>query len=99
MKTDYLQFKNKLEFSGRTFFGLHDLRKFYPHKGESLKVLLNNWMKRGLIHRLAKGFYAFSAAQVDYLRLANYLDANSYISFEYALYYHKKKRVKARWAC
>lgn len=88
MKTDYLQFKKKLDKIGKTYFGLNDLEKFYKGKKESLKPLLSNWASRGIIERIGKGYYAFSITDVDYLRMANELDKNSYISFEYALYYH-----------
>jgi len=88
MKVNYLQFKKMAESSGKTYFNFYDLKKFYPSSREGLRVALSNWVKRGLIHGLGKGFYAFSIADLDYLRLSNELDKDSYISFEYALYFY-----------
>lgn len=88
MKTDYLKFKKILDRTGKTYFELHDLKKFYSGGKGSLKTLLSNWTNRDIIQRIGKGYYAFDIAKVDYLRVANELDKNSYISFEYALYYH-----------
>lgn len=88
MKTDYLKFKKILDRTGKTYFELHDLKKFYGGGKGSLKTLLSNWISRDIIQRIGKGYYAFNISGVDYLRLANELDKNSYISFEYALYYH-----------
>jgi len=93
MKIDYLQFKKKLEKTGRTYFSLYDLKKFYPSGPKSLKVLLSFWTKtfwtkKGLIYHLTRGFYSFDITRTDYLRLANELDKTSYLSFEYALYYY-----------
>lgn len=88
MKTDYLEFKKSLEKIGKTYFGLNDLEKFYKGKKKSLKTLLSSWVDRENIQRIGRGYYAFNISGIDYLRLANELDKNSYISFEYALYYH-----------
>lgn len=87
-KINYLQFKKEIENSGKTYFAWHDLKKSYYGPRESFKVLLSNWVKKRLIYHLGRGFYAFNLASVDYLRLANEFDRDSYISFEYALYYH-----------
>lgn len=88
MKTDYLQFKQNLENTGKTYFQFSDLEKFYSHHSGSLKTLLSRWAKRGAIYGLKRGFYAFDIIRVDYLHLANNIYGDSYISFEYALYFH-----------
>lgn len=86
--TDYLQFKKSLEKTAKTFFNLNDLKKFYAGNIDSLKVLLSNWTKKGMIFNLGRGYYTFNLAAADYLQLANILDNSSYVSFEYALSYH-----------
>lgn len=88
MKINYLQFKQTVEGAGKSFFTLVDLKKFYPPKRENLQVLLSVWTKKNLIYRLGKGFYSFNLSQVDYLSLANAIDPDSYLSFEYALSYY-----------
>lgn len=88
MKTDYLQFKQNLENTGKTYFQFSDLEKFYSHHSGSLKTLLSHWAKRGAIYGLKRGFYTFDIIRVDYLHLANNIYGDSYISFEYALYFH-----------
>lgn len=88
MKTDYIQFRQKAENIDKTFFTLTDLKKFYSSSRVNLQVLLSVWAKKGLIYHLGQGFYSFNLAGIDYLSLANAIDVHSYISFEYALYYH-----------
>ncbi|MFH1187273.1 MAG: hypothetical protein V1688_00235 [bacterium] len=89
MKTiNYLAFKKSLEKTGKTFFNLNDLKKFYSGNIGSLKVLLSKWTKRGMIFKLGRGYYTFNLAAVDYLHLATMFDNSSYISFEYALFYY-----------
>ena len=88
IKINYLEFKKSLEQTGKTYFSFYDLKKFYHSDQKSLKTLLSNWVKKDLIQNLSRGFYAFEIAKLDYLRLANEIDNNSYISFEYALYYY-----------
>ncbi|MBL7141746.1 hypothetical protein ISS21_01460 [Patescibacteria group bacterium] len=88
IKTNYLQFRKVLQNTGKTYFNFYDLKKFYPYSRENLKILLSNWVKKKWIHHLRKGFYAFDVVNLDYLRLANDMDKNSYISFEYALYFY-----------
>ena len=88
VKINYLKFKKSLEQTGKTYFSFYELKKFYHSDQKSLKTLLSNWVKKDLIQNLGRGFYAFKIAKLDYLRLANEIGNNSYISFEYALYYH-----------
>lgn len=88
MKINYIQFKKSIEDIGKTYFHFNDLKKFYPSSRASLKVLLSNWIKKKIIYSLGRGFYTFNIVDLDYLRLANEFDRNSYISFEYALYYY-----------
>lgn len=85
-KVNYLQFREDVEATGKTYFNKYELKKFYHGTKGSFKVLLSNWIKKRLIYSLSKGFYAFNLTKVDYLHLAHEFDRNSYISFEYALY-------------
>ena len=87
-KVNYQQFKETAENTGKSFFSLSELKKIYRGSAISLKVLLSSWVKKKMIYHLGRGFYAFNASKVDYLSLANTLDVNSYLSFEYALYYY-----------
>src|SRR3989339_526896 len=84
----YQRFKEVIEQTGKTYLTLSDIKKFYTHQKESLRVLLSQWKKQGLIFQLSRGMYTFNLASVDYLQLATTLYPNSYISFEYALQLH-----------
>ncbi|MFH1564536.1 MAG: hypothetical protein ABIC82_01670 [bacterium] len=86
--TNYLDFKKSLGKTGKTFFSLNDLKKFYAGSKESLKTLLSSWTKKGMIFNLGRGYYTFNLAAVDYLHLATMFDNSSYVSFEYALSYY-----------
>ncbi|MFA5995605.1 MAG: hypothetical protein WCW27_04830 [Patescibacteria group bacterium] len=88
LRTQYLSFKTELEQTGKTYFSLSDLEKFYQHKKTSLKALLTHWKKQQLITKVGHGYYTLDLARVDYLQLATTLYPNSYVSFEYALYYY-----------
>lgn len=85
---NYQKFKKEIDYLRKTYFSLIDLKKFYPHKADSLKSLLSRWSKQGLIFHLGKGYWTFDLANVDYLRLACNLVRPSYVSFEYGLNYH-----------
>jgi predicted transcriptional regulator of viral defense system len=87
-KISYFEFKQSLVRSGKTYFTLQDLQKYYPHKKGSLKQLLVRWVQKGYMNALGRGYYTFDMTTLDYLRLACELVRPSYISFEYALYYH-----------
>lgn len=87
-QVNYNQVKKLLEHTGKNFFTLSDLKKFYAGDKESLKVLLSGWKQRDMIYNLGKGYYSVNAAGVDYLQLATVAAAFSYVSFEYALYYY-----------
>lgn len=86
--TRYIQFKNRVTATNKTYFTVADLDLFYPSNRSSLQVLLAGWKKRGWIYHLGRGYYAFDLAQVDYLQLATTLYPQSYVSFEYALHWH-----------
>lgn len=87
-KINYLQFKKKLEDTRKDYFTFQELKKFYPHDQKNLSVLLSHWTQKGLIYHLGQQYYTFNLANLDYLRLASSVDKNSYVSFEYALYFY-----------
>ncbi len=87
-KVSFVQFKREIEKSGKTFFTIYDLQKFYTGNKKSLAVLLHNWKKNNLIYHLYKGLYSFDITKVDILHLSYIIDETSYISFEYALHLH-----------
>ena len=87
-KINYQKFKENLENTGKTYYSLSELKKFYPNKGTSIKVLLSNWTKRKMIYHLGRGVYTFNLSAVDYLSLGNFLNSESYLSFEYALFHY-----------
>lgn len=88
MKTSYFKFRKKLEQSGKTFFSLADLKKYYLAKKGSMKTLLSSWVGKKYVWHVARGYYAIDLATLDYLNLAVTIDKKSYIGFEYALYYY-----------
>jgi len=88
MKTSLLALQRQLERTGKSYFTIHDMRKFYPGTSGSLKVLLSQWAKKKYLHRIGRGIYALSPARLNLLQLAHALDPTSYVSFEYALHYH-----------
>lgn len=87
-QVNYIKFKRYLEQTGKTFFNISDLKKFYAGDKKSLKVLLSGWKQRDMIYNLGKGYYSVNSAGVDYLQLATVAAPFSYVSFEYALYYY-----------
>ena len=87
-KSNYIQFKDKVGATTKTYFTIYDLKKFYGNKKSSLKPLLSRWKKQGFIIALGRGYYTFDLARLDYMTLACEMVRPSYISFEYALNYH-----------
>ena len=88
MSITFYQWSREFKKTGKTYFHFSELQKLYPSEKESLKVLLSRWSKQGLIERLGRGYYAFELSAVDYLQFSQELIEPSYLSFEYALFYH-----------
>ena len=80
----YLELENSL-IKPKPIFSRHDIEragfKAYPYQ-------LNLWVKKGYLKKLKGGLYMFSKAKVSKEIIANYLRQPSYISLEYALYWH-----------
>lgn len=87
-KINYHEFRKNLESLGKTYFTIHELKKFYNNKKSSLKNLLSRWSKEEIIFPLSQGYYCFEAEKLDYLNHACNIIKPSYISFEYALNYY-----------
>lgn len=87
-KINYQQFKEEVINTGKSFWHISELKKIYRGNNASLKVLFSAWVKKKMIYHLGRGYYTFSLAKVDYLSLANIFEPQSYVSFEYALFYH-----------
>jgi predicted transcriptional regulator of viral defense system len=86
MKFEQLQEKIEQE----SIFSFTDILKWFPKaKTDSLKVQLNQWMKKKKIMRLKKGLYYYSKIELaDHFFIAPKLYFPSYISLETALNYY-----------
>ena len=87
-RINYHKFRKNLESFRKTYFTIHELKKFYDNKKSSLKNLLSRWSKEKIIFPLNQGYYCFEAEKLDYLNHACNIIKPSYISFEYALNYY-----------
>lgn len=80
----YIDIENAL-FKLKPVFTVKDIKlagfKIFPYQ-------LTNWSKAGYIKKLAAGRYLFSRAEATPEFIANQLRQPSYISLEYALYWH-----------
>ena len=77
----------------KPFFTQHDVAYVLGIKLGSAAVLCNRYVKRGLLMRLKRGFYARTErlghlGQIDLFRIANMLQVPSYISLMTALSYY-----------
>lgn len=75
----------KLKALEKPYFSIADLEKILGLKRESLYVVLNRFVKSGLLRRLKRGVYEliFSEGRIE--EIANQLYWPSYLSFESAL--------------
>jgi len=71
------------------YFTLNDLKKISRLNDPSLKVAINRLLKTGRLTRLTQGFYTADPARVDYLKLAQEFYYPCYLSFEWALHWHR----------
>ena len=72
--------------SGKTVFTLGDLENLWDEKPENTIVAAKRMVKKGLILKLAKGYYALNENYNIY-ELANLIISPSYVSFNSALFY------------
>lgn len=78
----------------KPFFSAEDIAEIFDIKPSSAKVLCTRFVKKGIFTRLKKDFYTLSEslenpAFEDLLKLANFLQVPSYISFLSALSFHQ----------
>ncbi|MEW6009108.1 MAG: hypothetical protein AB1629_05710 [Candidatus Omnitrophota bacterium] len=74
----------------RLYFTVNDLSELLEISLESARVLSTRYTKKGLFIRLKNNFYILeqkwdSLSRLDYLKIANFLQVPSYISFMTAL--------------
>jgi len=77
----------------KPFFTQHDVADAIGTKLASAEVLCSRYVKKGLLMRLKRGFYARTETldhlnQIDLFRIANILQVPSYISLRTALSYY-----------
>jgi len=77
----------------KPFFTQHDVAHAIGTKLASAEVLCSRYVKKGLLMRLKRGFYARTETlshlnQIDLFRIANILQVPSYISLMTALSYY-----------
>jgi len=77
----------------RPFFSLEDVAHVLGLKPASAAVLCTRYTRKGLLTRLKRGLYARTEqlahlGQVDFFRIANFLQVPSYISLMTALSYY-----------
>jgi predicted transcriptional regulator of viral defense system len=82
----YLSFKSV--FKDYPIFSLQDIEKSYPRFN---KLNLQNWQKKGYIHKLRSQYYCFTDEQPTEEKkyiIANRIYKPSYVSLETALFYY-----------
>ncbi len=77
----------------KPFFSLEEAAHVLGLRPASAAVLCSRYVKKGLLTRLKRGFYARTEqlahlGQVDFFSIANFLQVPSYISLMTALSYH-----------
>jgi len=69
----------------KDYFTFADMEKIISAKRESLYVILNRLVKKGLLQRVTKGIYKLKGKNLDIESFACSIYFPSYISFEWAL--------------
>jgi len=84
-----LQLKKALK---TTIFTHEEIANILKNQVSNVNAKISYMIKQGILIRLKKGFYTFSAfyqdTSVDSIMIANWLYAPSYVSFDYALSYY-----------
>jgi len=75
-----------LNQSGKTVFRLEDLKSLWQDSKLNTKITAKRMVEKGLILKLAKGYYALNK-EYNIYELANLIISPSYISFNSALFY------------
>ncbi len=78
----------------KVYFKVHDVQEAFGVKQASARVLCHRYVQQGLFVRLKNNFYVLGEkwdnfSRDDFLRLANFLQVPSYISFASALSFYE----------
>lgn len=87
-KVNWNQFEQKLKGKRLLLFSPLDVMRALGVSKTSATFLVHRYAKKGFIHRMKQGLYAFPDALPPDLYIANKLYEPSYISLEFALSYH-----------
>ena len=86
---NWIEFDRKLNMNGQRIFTPLDVIRIMNSSEVSVRFFLHRYAKRGAIMRLKNGLYALADKVPSEFEIANKLYQPSYISFEYALSFHK----------
>ncbi|GAB6183297.1 type IV toxin-antitoxin system AbiEi family antitoxin domain-containing protein [Thermodesulfovibrio hydrogeniphilus] len=86
-------FELREKLNSKNFFTLRDISQVLNIKENSARVLCTRYVKKGLIIRVKKDFYIFfekwqSFSNLDFFKIANFLQVPSYISLMTALSFY-----------
>ncbi len=73
--------------TGKTVFSSKNLQSLWGINSQTAKIATKRMTERGLIIKLAKGYYVLSK-DFNVCELANLVISPSYVSFNSALFYH-----------
>lgn len=85
---NWIKFEQKLKEKNLLIFSSLDIQRLFKISKISATFLLFRYLKKGLITRLKKDMYALSDKIPSELLIANKIYEPSYISLEFALFYH-----------
>jgi len=86
---NWIEFDRKLNMNGQRIFTPLEALRIMDSSEIGVKFFLHRYAKKGAIVRLKNGLYALADNVPSELEIANKLYQPSYISFEYALSFHK----------
>ena len=86
---NWLVVDKKLRAEGLTLFTPHDVANLLGASEVSVRFLLTRAVKRGDAHKFRRGLYTLATASPSELVVANALYRPSYLSFAFALSYHR----------
>ncbi|MBU1913115.1 MAG: hypothetical protein KKB22_06270 [Candidatus Omnitrophica bacterium] len=86
---NWIEFDRKLNMNGQRIFTSLEALRIMDSSEIGVRFFLHRYVKKGAIVRLKNGLYALADNVPSELEIANKLYQPSYISFEYALSFHK----------
>ncbi len=89
-----MKYSEVRKLKSKLFFTLEDLQDLLNIKKESARVLSTRYTEKGFFIRLKKNFYVLTEAweafsNEDFLKLSNFLQVPSYVSFTTALSFYE----------